>query len=1009
MRRFSILAGIGVLLAVWAAGASTVRSPGPRLRAGSVSHRNLLGVPESRSKGPDGLGKSQESRSNSGSSDTLKILALMVQFRQDSDDETTGDGRFVLQAEAAEGATLDPPPHDAAYFADQLLALSNYYSRVSGGKLVLSAEVHPRTLDLPDSMGHYYYGEGDSEVTRGTALLFRDAVRQADTDGVRFSSYDCYIVFHAGVGRDINFDFDPTAKDIPSVFLSLKDLKEVLPPGEFNDMGLSVQGGSSGVADGILLPETESQEGYEIGLLGTSALMFGFQLGLPALWDVDTGASGIGRWGLMDQGSGNFNGMIPAEPCAFDKVLLGWEEPVEPTRRDGLAVACPAAGSTRTTHRIFKVPINSHEYFLIENRQYDPDGDGVARGRDSDGREVVFRPDGQIESTEAPGVIVSVDGYDFGLPGSGILVWHVDDEVVREGLATNRVNIHPDHRGVDLEEADGAQDIGQSYGFLSGGAGSETGVMQDAWYGGNDVAMLVNNADSVVFTPDTHPNSRSYSGANSHVIVSRFSAPDTVMTFSVRNDRMHPGFPGPTGVRSPDPPVWGDFWTKGLRELRVFPDTAAAVVGDVDANGTDEIVRFKNRTELSIEGTEPLFQGSLGSEAGSVILLFSAGSPGGEKSIAVGTRSGSMMAFSNTGERLWEARISDHPVSGMACWGSGAPDSILAVTTDGKAALLDPSGEKLFEARVLSGDSLSGRPVTAQFVHGGPVEGLIVAGNAFTFFNSSGTADRIGRPDLPDRVSSPAVGDVDGDGSLDIALTGCGKVWCFSRNGSLLNHFPVRTAGPEVMLSDPVLWDADGDGRMEVVFSTSDGRIEAIGPDGEEVDGFPLPYDGRAAIAPVFLEWDGDGRIELASVTDVGFLAAWDMDGPAVPESDAWGHPRHDPMGTGRSWQKPREVQVSADWMPERLAYNYPNPAPQNGNDFTTIRYRLEKSAKVEIAIYDLAGERIAKFPGPGLGSADNEIAWNLRGVDSGVYFCQIRAEGDGAARTVTIKIAVVK
>jgi M6 family metalloprotease-like protein len=1007
MRRISDWTGIGLLAFFWALGwasaAAELRSPGPRLRAGSVSPRIPAEGRGSRPDGTTGLHKTAAGLSRGDSPDTLRILGLMVQFRADSDPETTGDGRFALQSSGE--VTIDPTPHDAAYFGNQLLALSNYYSRVSGGRLVLSAEVHPRTIDLPDSMARYYYGEGDADVTRGTALLFRDAIRRADEDGVRFSSHDCFIVFHAGVGRDINFDYDATPKDIPSVFLGLKDLKEALPAGEFNGAGLSVENGAFGVAEGILLPETESQDGYEIGLLGTAALMFGFQLGLPAMWNVDNGASGIGRWGLMDQGSGNFDGMIPAEPSAFDKVLMGWETPVELTRGTELRVACSSAASA---HRIFKVPINDHEYFLIENRQYDPDGDGMARGRDANGLEVVFRPDGRIESSGVPGVIVSVDGYDFGLPGSGILIWHVDDEVVRAGLSANRVNTDPGRRGVDLEEADGAQDIGQSYGFLSGGAGSETGVMQDAWYAGNDIAVLVNSSDSVAFTPGTHPNSRSNSGANTHVTVFRFSPSDTVMTFSVTNDRMHPGFPRTAGVPSPDPPLWGDYGTDETMGIRLFSDSSHAVSGDVNADGLDEIVRIKDETELSIEGNGN-YSGSLNGEAGSAILLFSSGLTAAGKSIAVGTKSGSIMVFSGTGEPLWDADISSRPICGLACWGMGGPDSIFAIASDGKAVLFGPLGEKVFEASIPAGDSLITRPVTAEFVHNGPTEGLVVNGNAFTFFNSSGPAARLERPDLPDRVSSPAVGDVDGDGDQDIALTGGGKVWCFGWNGSLIDHFPVQIAEPGVSLSDPVLGDVDGDGKIEVVSSTSDGRVVAIGPDGSVIDGFPLPYGGGAAVAPVLAELDGDGKIELATATDTGILDVWDMDGPSVPESIAWGHPRHDPQGTGRCSLRPRAVRVSGDWMPSALAYNYPNPAPADGNDYTMIRYRLESPATVSILIVDLAGELIDRFAGPGEGPADNEIAWNLRGVDSGVYFCRVKAEGPGVSKTVTIKIAVVK
>jgi hypothetical protein len=632
----------------------------------------------------------------------------------------------------------------------------------------------------------------------------------------------------------------------------------------------------------------------------------------------------------------------------------------------------------------------------------------VARGWDAEGREVVFRADGQIETSGAPGVIVAVDGYDFGLPGSGILIWHVDDEVVRAGLAGNRVNANPNHRGVDLEEADGAQDIGQSYGFFSGGAGSETGVMQDAWTADNDINQLVNGSDSVSFTPDTHPNSRSYSGANSHIVMSRFSVTDTVMTFSVKNDGMHSGFPQTLGVRSPNPAIWGDYGQDGKTELRVFADTARAVSGDVNGDGLDEIVRFKEAAELSIEGREN-FLASLNSETGACILLFSSGSSEGKRSIAVGTRTGSLRVFSEKGERLWEVRMSGHPISGMACWGSGLSDSILVVASDGRIALVDPQGSIVFEKQLPVIDSLTTRTVTALFVAGGIREGLIVAEGALVFFGPSGEMSRVERPEIPHLVSAPAVGDVDGDGEQDIAFTGEGKVWCYHRNGTPLNYFPVQAADSRIDLSAPVLGDVNGDGRMEVVLSTSNGRIEAMGSDGKGIDGFPLPYSGSGAIAPVLLDLDEDGKIELVSVSDAGIVDAWDMDGAYTSESVLWGHPRHDPQGTGRSLQKPEPVRLSGDWMPTSLTYNYPNPAPLDGNDYTTIRYRLEKPAKVEIVIYDLAGELIDRFAGPGEAPADNEAVWNLRKVDSGVYFCQVRAEGPGATRTVTIKIAVVK
>jgi M6 family metalloprotease-like protein len=1060
MRRFSVLIWISFLL--WLSPLGFCKTPAFKFPRGSVSQRDLL--KSAAFQFDDGrcvLRKSSTESSNAAFPDTLRLLALMVQFQEDDDEETTGDGRFVLQP--SNEATIDPPPHDAAYFRNQLEALANYYFQVSDGKLILIGNIHPQTFVVPHPMGYYYFGTHDEESARGATLFFRDAIRQADSAGVWFSSYDCFIVFHAGVGRDINLDVDFTPKDIASLFLNIEDLKKTLPAEDFNSDGISVQGGAFGVPDGLILPETESQEGYELGLLGTAALMFGFQLRLPALWDVDTGRSGIGRWGLMDQGSGNFNGLIPAEPCAFEKVLRGWGNPIELTFGTNLHVAC---SKVQNQNKIYKVPINDHEYFLIENRIHDPNNDNEAKGWDSEGNEVTFFDTGTVQFSGAPGVIVGVDEYDFGLPGSGILIWHVDEDVVFANLAFNRVNADPKHRGVDLEEADGAQDIGQSYGMFDIGAGSENGVMQDAWYADNDLNKWVNKSDSVAFKSDTHPNSQSYSGANSHIVLSNFSAKDTVMTFSVKNDRIHPKYPVLFQSDGESAHLfWGNFNADQKVELAVagsggriyiwrsdgrpffnnhpdefkvlttgdtirFPNALFAeagadlasrpVAGDCNSDGTDEVAA------VTVDGRVLIWSGKDANDDGiadlildkkisnesltSVLLAQTEGASGSAfiPMLVAGTSQGTVLGIDDTGNILWQTAVSDKPIRGIACYGSGKPDSIFIVS-EGHVAMVGLRGLTLFSSPIPEAAADITLPVTAGFDCRLPEEGLLLTNWAFRYFDSEGQTALVTHSTFPNAFSSPAVGDVDSDGDLDIVITGENQVWAFHRNGSLLNHFPVQVADESVDLSDPLLGDVNGDGRIEIVFSTSDRRIEAVGPDGKGIEDFPLPYSGKTAAAPVLMDLDSDGKIELASVSDTGRLDVWDLDGTYNTDSVPWGSPGHDPQGTGRSMQKPQPVQTSNDLMPERLVYNYPNPAPIDGNEFTTIRYRLEKPAKVEIVIYDLAGERIAHFSGPGEAPADNEVVWNLRNVDSGVYFCQVRAEGNGQTKTTTIKIAVAK
>jgi hypothetical protein len=67
------------------------------------------------------------------------------------------------------------------------------------------------------------------------------------------------------------------------------------------------------------------------------------------------------------------------------------------------------------------------------------------------------------------GSITDVDELDWSVPGlkndtanfqGGILVWHIDENVIEAKIGSNTINTDIDHRGVDVEEAKGSQDIG---------------------------------------------------------------------------------------------------------------------------------------------------------------------------------------------------------------------------------------------------------------------------------------------------------------------------------------------------------------------------------------------------------------------------------------------------------------------------------------------------------------------------------------------------------------------
>ena len=267
-----------------------------------------------------------------------KVICLRVEFQESESSGTTGDGHFLMNPDTTCGTyIIDPPPHDRAYFQSHLIAVDNYFRNVSYQNFGIDlgqSEIFPETNDqvytLPNSMDYYNpYGISDTLKEERLVTLFKDAIFVADSiDSIPFEDFDFVIVFHAGIGQDFSLPYlDPTPEDIPSTYVDRDMLGEPF----------------RGVEHGIILPETENhllfEEGnilfdqvsqpcdFQYGLTGVIALMVGFASNLPPLWDLETGESRIGIFGLMDQGSNNGRGLIPSPPDAWTRIFAGWENP----------------------------------------------------------------------------------------------------------------------------------------------------------------------------------------------------------------------------------------------------------------------------------------------------------------------------------------------------------------------------------------------------------------------------------------------------------------------------------------------------------------------------------------------------------------------------------------------------------------------------------------------------------------------------------------------------------
>lgn len=82
-----------------------------------------------------------------------------------------------------------------------------------------------------------------------------------------------------------------------------------------------------------------------------------------------------------------------------------------------------------------------------------------------------------------------------------------------------------------------------------------------------------------------------------------------------------------------------------------------------------------------------------------------------------------------------------------------------------------------------------------------------------------------------------------------------------------------------------------------------------------------------------------------------------------------------------------------------RILSNYPNPF----NPVTTIQYELWQRSEVRITIYDVLGKEATTLLSETQDAGYKSIQWDATNFSSGIYFCQINAEGSLQTRKMVL------
>ena len=944
----------------------------------------------------------------------VKLAVIRVDFLQDSAaDSSSGNGKFDLRT--GTGIPVDPPPRNRAYFEAHMEALKRFYNAQSYDTVEIQATVFPpgdtTAYHLEDTKlyGPWSIGQSQAIINRAEAFV-TDAILAADASGdIDFSRFDEVMIFHAG--PDFQGDiYGDTPYDIPSYTLTY---------------GVPLQTSTGEISRANVLPETTTQDEYLGALNGVVAHEMGHLFGLPDLYNIFNGAPQVGWFSLMDSGEnisvilvdeeyGEFEvrGVFPTSLDPWSKLQAFPEVMERIFVGESYATALEAV---QNKPLIPVVSIDPAEYFLIENRALDLDGNdstlvkadsltGVLLGPvDSDGN---FDPFGSRE-------------YDAVLPGGGVAIWHVDETLVLPALADRgQINRGLGARGVALEEADGVWDIG----FLT----------RFPWGQPNDLYFGENNAE---FGPATVPSSESNRGAYTGIEISiTGDVPAIFMGVEVKRTTAMEGWPrvlqqGASAYRSTSTDLNDDGYAEflvgfsqgDLNGALAFNSDGSLYpsASEVFLSHTDNLTGAWSVSEQFVFPSEPPQKAfAVADVEGKIVVWDSDGGTGSVVPSAPKALTSPVLVQGNGLGRVIYGGVSSLVIalpSGTETVTIPGGSEDVAPTTE--PAVMQRDGEPRSAAlgfgrsvdvfdlntQELAGSRVFSRLVT--LVTAGPVFYKqdvfgVVAGDSLFLLDAE--ARQLAAWPAQDVVAM-ITSDLDEDGSAEIiAGSVSGQVDVFNSDGTSAVGWPFQAGG---RIEDLKTADLDGDGHLDLAVLDEHGVLYGLTGAAQSVAQFPRsvgPLTHREThLAPMTSQ-----GLVWVSVSEQGVLSTQRLEAAGPMEGD-WRHPRGGVDGSlALDLEEPRSPKNPALGSTQFIAF----PNPVHG-DQVSLRFVLEEGEVAHLNIVDVRGASIpARLTSPAANApGENTQVWHLQGVAPGLYYCKLDRVGSQGTRTDLVPVAVIR
>ena len=271
-------------------------------------------------------------------------------------------------------------------------------------------------------------------------------------------------------------------------------------------------------------------------------------------------------------------------------------------------------------------------------------------------------------------------------------------------------------------------------------------------------------------------------------------------------------------------------------------------------------------------------------------------------------------------------------------------------------------------------------------------------------------------------VGSPALGDVDGDGQLEIVYTP-NETGLLSRlvvldtnygagtSGQYLTGWPVTLPGSSE--GSPVIGDIDGDGSPEILHGIGGGNaaapynLYAYHANGQPVSGFPITLEGPLMPGVTITDLEKDGDVDIVYAGWDFLCHVWDMPFSYDRSDVPWPTYKANMQRTGVYFPVELVGLPDGPGVP-RAGLQLDRPYPNPFNPSAKFNLYVEARGELTVDIYDVRGQRVRALHQGVIEPGWHTMVWDGRddlgrNQASGVYLVRARAAGQEGIQKMTL------